>query len=333
MPGSSNDEERRRLADEYAGKTDAELEVLANDGPSLTGLAREGLRTEILRRGLNIPVLDVPAAPPSAPLLPIIRVYRDLPDALIAQSILDSAEIDCFLFDENIVRLNWLWSYVVGGVKLRVLDEEAADAVQLLDTPRLEKFDVEGVGEFVQPRCPNCQSFEISFRPLIKRIAYGCLWFSLAIPARRPAWKCHSCGFEWLSGEPGEQLPLNWTLIRILWIWGLGLNFAALLNHYGSVSKWFWMAYTVVSAVCLARFAVKRKFTHAFLVGLFVDGWGFLISELYESTLSDFKYPIFLFMACGFALVVGALGSVGLMVLTWVATLFIPERKHDNEPR
>jgi hypothetical protein len=105
MPDPRNDEQRRRLEHEYAHRTDAELKNLADAGSSLTDVAREVLRAEIIRRGLCVAVADelsVPAASSAAvPLLPIVRVYRDLPDALIAQSILDSAGIDCFLFDET----------------------------------------------------------------------------------------------------------------------------------------------------------------------------------------------------------------------------------------
>jgi hypothetical protein len=333
MPDSSSDQERRRLAETYSQKTNIELAALANDGPALTELAREALRAEILRRGLNISVADVAAPPAAPPLLPIIRVYRDLPDALVAQSVLDSAGIDCFLFDENIVRLNWFRSYAVHQIKLRVADEDAADAAVLLDAPRMPAFVVEGVGEYVEPVCPNCQSPDVSFRPLLKRLVYALLYLDLPVPLRRPAWKCHSCGYEWRSGEPGEQPPLNWNLIRLLWIWGLALDFAALLNHYGSLSEWFWYAYSVVAAMCLARFAVHRKFAHAFLVGLVVDGWGFVMSRLYVSPGIDLAYPfVILWSSVAALLLFGSVGGVVLMIFTWFAMFIVPERQHRNEP-
>jgi hypothetical protein len=37
----------------------------------------------------------------------ILRRLRDLPDALLAKSILDSADIECFLGDEITIRMNW----------------------------------------------------------------------------------------------------------------------------------------------------------------------------------------------------------------------------------
>lgn len=330
MPDPPIDERRRRLEHEYARKTDAELKGLADAGSSLTDIAREVLRAEITRRGLSISVLDeVPSPSPApVPLLPIVRVYRDLPDALIAQSILDSAGIECFLFDENIVRLNWLWSYAVHGIQLRVADEDAADAAQLLDQPRLESFQVGGVGTWVEPRCPNCQSFDISFRPLIKLVAYGLLFFQLTVPAKRPAWRCASCRHEWWTGEHGEHLRLNWNLIRLLWIVGLALDFASQLDRFGSLSGWFWTAYVTISAILLARYAVDRVFTQAFLVGLVVDAGRFLVGSLYYARFIHMDLDAFtVLLICYNAVIVGAAGGINLMVVTWLAMFVVPERK------
>jgi hypothetical protein len=208
MAASSNDEERRRLTERYADLTEVELEDLAEDAASLTDLARGVLRSEIVRRGLLIEIAEpsAPAQQEPAPQLPILRVYRDLPDALLARSLLDSGGIQCFLFDENIVRLDWFWSNCVGGVKLRVKEADANDADQFLNQPRLERFVVGGVGEYVQPRCPACQSLDVSFRELIKRAVYAYLLFGLPVPLTRPAWKCHSCGRQW---EDDSEAPTD----------------------------------------------------------------------------------------------------------------------------
>jgi hypothetical protein len=129
-----------------------------------------------------------------------IRAYRDLPDALIAQSILESAEIECFLADDNIVCLYWFYSYAVGGVKLRVSDLDASDAIELLSQPPIESFATGGAGDYVQPRCPNCGSLDLH-RDELSRVAYASLfyfpflvWLLLFVPFRRRGWQCHSCG-------------------------------------------------------------------------------------------------------------------------------------------
>ncbi len=208
MAVSDHEKERQRLAKLYADMADGELEKLAEEAGSLSDVAREVLQLELSRRRLGIALQMRGArsgqAWPPGPV--VLRRFRDLPDALLAKSILDSADIECFLIDENIVRMNWLWSNLVGGVKLWIRPEEA-DAAELLDQDYLESFFIGGVGEYKQPRCQNCQSFDISFRELIKRVAYGSIlgmWFTGFIPPinlHRIGWKCHSCGHSWLEPD------------------------------------------------------------------------------------------------------------------------------------
>jgi hypothetical protein len=202
------EKERRRLRQLYAGMADGELEKIAEDALSLFDVAREALQAELARRHSEIALPDpiaspqpVSREPPPGPL--ILRRFRDLPDALLAKSILDSASVECYLIDENTVRMDWLWSNLLGGVKLWVKPEDA-DAGELLDQDYLESFEVEGVGEYRQPRCPNCQSFDISFRGLMKYLPYGMLWLGFPTPVTHVAWVCYSCGNAWqaTSDEP-----------------------------------------------------------------------------------------------------------------------------------
>lgn len=202
------EKERQRLAKLYADMADGELEKLAGGAGSLSDVAREVLQLELSRRKLGIALQMRGARGDEAwPPGPIeLRRFRDLPDALLAKSILDSADIECFLIDENMVRMDWLWSNAIGGVKLWVRPEDA-DAAELLDQDWLESFVIGGVGEYRQPRCPNCQSFDVSFRELIKRVAYASMlgmWFVgliALIPLHRLGWKCHSCGHSWLESD------------------------------------------------------------------------------------------------------------------------------------
>ncbi len=103
--------ERRRLADNYAGMTDGELRRLAEHPESLTELAWEALEDEMDHRHLEFPA--DPAYPhPEIELqqLKTVRQFRDLPEALLAKGCLESAGIECFLGDENLVRLDWFIS-------------------------------------------------------------------------------------------------------------------------------------------------------------------------------------------------------------------------------
>ena len=131
--------ERHRLAQLYAGLSDGELEELARDTASLTDEAKDALAAEISRRSLP---MELPADAEERVAggnraktreLLTIRQFRDLPDALLAKSVLDSAGIECFLGDDNLIRMDWLWSNLLGGIKLRVRQEDALVAARLLE--------------------------------------------------------------------------------------------------------------------------------------------------------------------------------------------------------
>lgn len=73
----------------------------------------------------------------------MLRQFRDLPEALVAKTILDSAGIECLLGDENMIRMDWFWSNAMGGVKLWIREESATAAATLL----AEQFPGEISGE------------------------------------------------------------------------------------------------------------------------------------------------------------------------------------------
>jgi hypothetical protein len=127
----------------------------------------------------------------------LLRQFRDLPEALVAKSILDSTGIECLLGDENIVRMDWFWSNLVGGVKLWVRRQDSDQAENVIEQNSAEEFNVEGVGKYKQPRCPICKSFDISFEQLNKPVAFISASVGLPIPLKRQGWKCHSCGHSW----------------------------------------------------------------------------------------------------------------------------------------
>src|SRR5260370_13988438 len=98
----------------------------------------------------------------------VLRRFRDMPDAFLFGSVLDSAGIECYLADENTIRMDWFWSNLLGRIKLCVRKTDADDALSLLEQGGPERFDLDGVGGDQQPRCPTCQTLEVSFRGLNK---------------------------------------------------------------------------------------------------------------------------------------------------------------------
>jgi hypothetical protein len=124
--------ERERLAAIYAGKSELELAGLAQDQRSLTEDALYALESEFTKRGMTFEGQELTIGDEPDVKLIAVRRFRDLPEALVAKGVLDSAGVKCFLSDENTVRMDWLWSNALGGVRLWVREDELPEAATLL---------------------------------------------------------------------------------------------------------------------------------------------------------------------------------------------------------
>ena len=135
-------QERQRLMDVYSHMTDGELQELAEDTASLTGLASQVLNDEMASRGLSPLQPDPDGSQDETTLrhMVTIRSFPDVMQAWLAKSSLESAGIECYLVDDNMVRLDWGISIVLGGVKLRVKPEDAEVALVFLDQPVPEEL-------------------------------------------------------------------------------------------------------------------------------------------------------------------------------------------------
>ena len=198
-----DNKERWRLAWHYGEMSDGHLEALAAEAGSLTDVARRALQSELDKRGLPVelqaPVTAVTQALPESRKLVTLRRFRDMPEALLAKSVLESAGIDCSLADANIIRTDWLWSNMLGGIKLRVQEEDLEAASNLLNQNPPE-LPGESSSEPPQPACPRCSSADLSLEDSPEpATSAGRLVFSVS--ADDPTWVCHSCGHSWQDAD------------------------------------------------------------------------------------------------------------------------------------
>jgi hypothetical protein len=216
------EEERRRLSEWYAAMNDGELDSVAADAYQLSEKAREALHLEMEKRSLALPdnfgapppVVEPEPEPEPQPImrsektlkkLVTIRRFRDLPEAILAKGALDSAGIECFLADDEMVRMDWFISNVLEGIKLRVKPEDADVATEILEQPIPEQFDAGEEEDYKQPRCPKCDSVKVTFRGLNKPAAYASAWLNFPIPFRSKVWRCEACGSKWVE-EPEPKV-------------------------------------------------------------------------------------------------------------------------------
>lgn len=184
------------LIDRYRGMSDGELDLLAQDIHELTAGAQQALQSELARRGINVPDISHGQWESERPV--VVASFLNLHEALLAKGQLDSAGLATSLVDDNMVRIDWFISNLLGGVKLAVPPADADIAREILAQPIPEDFDVEGVGMYEQPRCPQCDSLDISYESLDKPIAYGStMLLGVPVPLGANRWRCSSCGHTW----------------------------------------------------------------------------------------------------------------------------------------
>jgi hypothetical protein len=128
-------------------------------------------------------------------------------EAPLARARLESEGIESRMTDENLVRLGL--SNAIGGVKLLVWEQDAVRAAELLRREaRLPEIYLVTEEEALWPRCPGCNSDNLTLERWSRRLLMGSLLllrFPILIPRKR--WKCRHCGEEWKVDEVGGGRP------------------------------------------------------------------------------------------------------------------------------
>ena len=121
-----------------------------------------------------------------------IRTFDNYFSANILLTRLRDAGVQCYLKDEYTVTIDPLLSNAIGGIKLVVKKEDAADALQLLNS-----FDIDYKNAV---QCPTCGSHDIILVPKagVENIltAISTWLFSAYAVSAENVYKCNQCGFE-----------------------------------------------------------------------------------------------------------------------------------------
>jgi hypothetical protein len=195
------------LAAQYAQMSETELMELARSYDGLLEIAQAALRAEFARRGLEPPLAEESQEPGFRRLV-TVRRYRDLTEAFLGRSLLESAGIPAWIADEHLVRMNWFLSNSLGGMRLQVDESDEAAALEILEEgipPTIEYGEEE---PYVQPACPKCGSDELTLGDGTERgrslVALALV--SIPVPPREAAWHCETCGAQWVDAGNGEPL-------------------------------------------------------------------------------------------------------------------------------
>ncbi|MCU1284501.1 MAG: Ham1-like protein [Acidobacteriales bacterium] len=144
----------------------------------------------------------------NSPLVTLWR-FRDLSEAQLAKGKLEASGIECHLADENMVSMYWLYSNVIGGVRLQVPQHQAERALELLQEPIPETLNTGDSGlTYIQPRCPNCNSLDVSCEGSDNFVTYGASAFGFPIRVASNNWHCAKCSHDWETiSEPDPLHP------------------------------------------------------------------------------------------------------------------------------
>ena len=150
MRPSDSEKDYESFTIHYSRMSDGELVKLALESSELSESAWDALEDELDRRHLEVPE---PESAPQVSLpemrdLVVLRAFRDVPEALLAKGRLEASGIECFLADENMVRMDWFISNLLGGVKLLVQPSDFSQASRILSEPVSFESDSESDGAF-----------------------------------------------------------------------------------------------------------------------------------------------------------------------------------------
>jgi hypothetical protein len=87
-----------------------------------------------------------------------IKTFDNGISAHILKNKIESEGITCFIHDENIVTLNPLYNVAVGGIKLKVYEEDVQQALSIIASVEVIPYTDEQ-NQII--KCPDCESTEL----------------------------------------------------------------------------------------------------------------------------------------------------------------------------
>jgi transposase-like protein len=133
-----------------------------------------------------------------------VCTYRDPIDAEIAKTRLEHADIPAVILDQYLPSIQWLYSFAIGGVKLKVDESDLEDAVAALTED--QSAELSQIPESQMPlsdgdACPACGSFDVRYSKVRRNAAAFSLATGVPLIAWRRRWTCTACNHSWLQSH------------------------------------------------------------------------------------------------------------------------------------
>lgn len=126
-----------------------------------------------------------------------VAVFQYSTEAQIIKGRLESDGIKVFLSDNLTIDTDPLVSKAIGGIKLKVLSHQAAEAQTILNS--IQPYSLDDEGNSI--KCPNCRSTHVELFSTIKDLKslfwflFGIIFSSLPFYTRHK-YRCEMCDTE-----------------------------------------------------------------------------------------------------------------------------------------
>ncbi len=128
--------------------------------------------------------------------LKTVASFSTAVEAQLLSATLEAAGIEAVVCDEHTVTMNWLYSNLIGGVRVKVREADLEEARKILNTDEAPPSSAEEIPSTLPP-CPECGSDDLEFST-DKRGAFVS-WLLLGFPIIAPKkdLRCKKCGYSW----------------------------------------------------------------------------------------------------------------------------------------
>jgi hypothetical protein len=131
--------------------------------------------------------------------LKTVASFSTAVEAHLLVATLEASGIPAVVCDEYTVTMNWMYSNLIGGVRVKVFEADLKEARNILNTDSTPPASAEEIPSTLPP-CPECGSDDIDLNT-DKRGAFVS-WLLLGFPiiAPKKEFKCKKCGHKWPYG-------------------------------------------------------------------------------------------------------------------------------------
>ena len=133
--------------------------------------------------------------------LATVASFRDLQDAQVAISKLESEGVECSLSNEYMVGVLWRLSTAVGGVEVQVAPDDLARARSILESDEsAELIGIPDLATAPAAACPTCGSEDLTTVRWLRYAAALATLTGVPIPFWHTRTKCRACGKRFRPG-------------------------------------------------------------------------------------------------------------------------------------